>query len=274
MKNFESLFIKVTEITDEFKQNLRYNEFETSLTDLTNQYLAEHIQEVLETLMQDKWFISVLCSIAGKQCLSFEGYRLVSVSVLIDQRILVSTPYFYNRVRKKKGRKKQGRSKGNNIDCYLGLKQIGMVGSYSGRLASEICTMAVLSPSEDMAVRLLSGRGIVINSKTLRKIVRDVGQIGLSNRGVRSVDQKQAGPSGTLVIGIDGGRIRERQVKPGRKKQGQKRQGYTTDWKEPVLLTMYLSDENGNISGCNRYFGYLQGCVYRRRSTLDMVKSR
>ena len=138
--------------------------------------------------MQDKWFIAVLCSIAGKGCLSFEGYRLVSVSVLNDQRILVSTPYFYNRVRKKKGRKKQGRSKGNNIDCYLGLKQIGMVGSYSGRLASEICTMAVLSPSEDMAVRLLSGRGIVINSKTLRKIVRDVGQIGLSNRGVISVD--------------------------------------------------------------------------------------
>ena len=247
MKNFESLLTNLAEITDEFKQNLRYNEFEKSLTDLTNQYLAEHIQEVLETLMQDKRFISVLCSIAGKGCLSFEGYRLVSVSVLNDQRILVSTPYFYNRVRKKKGRKKQGRSKGNNIDCYLGLKQIGMVGSYSGRLASEICTMAVLSPSEDMAVRLLSERGIVINSKTLRKIVRDVGQIGLSNRGVISVDQKQAGPSGTLVIGIDGGRIRERQVKPGRKKQGQKRQGYTTDWKEPVLLTMYLTDENGNI---------------------------
>jgi len=55
--------------------------------------------------------------------------------------------------------------------------------------------MAVLSPSEDLTVRLLSGRGIVINSKTLRKIVRDVGQIGLSNRGVISVDQKQAGPS-------------------------------------------------------------------------------
>jgi hypothetical protein len=55
-----------------------------------------------------------------------------------------------------------------------------MVGSFSGNLASEICTMALFSPSEDMAVRLLSDRGIVINVKTLRKIVRDVGQIGLS----------------------------------------------------------------------------------------------
>ena len=247
MKNYESLFAKIEETAEEFKQNLRYNEFEKSLTDLMNQYLAEYIQEVLNTLMQDKWLMSVLCSIAGKRCLSFEGHRLVTVSVLNDRRILVSTPYFYNRVKKKRGRKKQGRSKGNNIDCYLGLRQIGMVGSFSGKLASEICTMAVLSPSEDMAVRLLSERGIVINVKTLRRIVRDVGQIGLSNRGVISVDHEQTVPSGTLVIGIDGGRIRERQVKPGRKKQDQKRQGYTTDWKEPVLFTMYLTDEKGNI---------------------------
>ena len=193
MKNYESLFAKIAESTEEFKQNLRYNEFEKSLTDLMNQYLAEHIQEVLNTLMQDKWLMSVLCAIAGKRCLSFEGYRHVCVSVLNDQRILVSAPYFYNRVKeKKKGRKKKGRSKGNNIDCYLGLKQIGMVGSYSGNLASEICTMALLAPSEDMAVKLLSERGIVINVKTLRKIVRDVGQIGLSNRGVISLGHKQA----------------------------------------------------------------------------------
>ena len=107
--------------------------------------------------------------------------------------------------------------------------------------------MAVLAPSEDMAVRLLSDRGIVINVKTLRKIVRDVGQIGLACRGFISVDQKQTTNSGTLVIGIDGGRLRERRTKPGRKKQDMQRQGYTTDWKEPVLFTMYLTDDKGNI---------------------------
>jgi hypothetical protein len=247
MKNYESLFAKVEELTEEFKQNLRYNEYEKSLTDLMNQYLAEYMQTVLESLMHDKRFLSVLCSIAGKRCLSLEGYRLVSVNVLNDQRILVSTPYFYNRIKKKKGRKKKGRGKGNNIDCYLGLSEIGMVGSFSGNLASEICTMALLSPSEDMAVRLLSDRGIVINVKTLRKIVRDVGQIGLSRRGVISMDQNQTTNSGTLVIGIDGGRLRERRTKPGRKKQDMQRQGYTTDWKEPVLFTMYLTDDKGNI---------------------------
>lgn len=129
----------------------------------------------------------------------------------------------------------------------LGLKQTLIEGCYSGRLASEIYTMALLAPSEDMPVKLLLDRGILINSKTLRKMVRDVGQIGLTNRGIISLGHRQAKPSGTLVIGIDGGRIRERQVKPGRKKQDQTRQGYTTDWKELVWFTMYLTDERGNI---------------------------
>jgi hypothetical protein len=264
MKNYESLFSKVAEITESFKQNLRYNEFEQSLVDEMNKFLAEHIQEALNTLMQDPRFRSVLCSIAGEQCLSLEGYRLASVHILNDQRILVNTPYFYNRVRKKRGRKKQGRGSGNNIDCYLGLKQIGMVGSYSGRLASEICTMAVLAPSEDMAVKLLSERGIVINNKALRKVVRDVGQIGLSYRGKISIDPQQITSANTLVIGVDGGRIRERQVKKGRKKLEQKRQGYTTDWREPVLLTMYLTDEQGNIDkGFNPvYDATMQGKEY------------
>jgi len=34
MKNYESLLTKIEECTEEFKQNLRYNEFEKSLTDL------------------------------------------------------------------------------------------------------------------------------------------------------------------------------------------------------------------------------------------------
>lgn len=264
MKNYESLFSKIAEITESFKHDLRYNEFEQSLTDVMNKFLAEYIQEVLNTLMQDIHFRSVLCAIASKQCLSFEGYRMVLVNVLNDQRILVSTPYFYNRVRKKRGRKKQGRSHGNNIDCHLGLKHIGMIGSYSGRLASEICTMAVLSPSEEMAVKLLSGRGIVINNKALRKVVRDVGQIGLSHRGKISIGQDHPSYAGTLVIGVDGGRIRERKVKKGKKKLGQKRQGYTTDWREPVLLTMYLTDENGNIDKTFKpvYDATMQGKEY------------
>ena len=65
MKNYESLLTKVEECTEEFKKNLRYNEFEKSLTDLVNKFLAEHIQTVLETLMHDKRFLSVYALLPG-----------------------------------------------------------------------------------------------------------------------------------------------------------------------------------------------------------------
>jgi hypothetical protein len=47
MKNYESLLTKIEACTEEFKKNLRYNEFEKSLTDHVNKFLAEHIQTVL-----------------------------------------------------------------------------------------------------------------------------------------------------------------------------------------------------------------------------------
>ena len=51
----------------------------------------------------------------------------------------------------------------------------------------------------------------------------------------------------TVVIGIDGGRLRLRQKKRGRKKEGLKRQGYHTPWREPKLFTIYVLDESGKV---------------------------
>jgi hypothetical protein len=47
------------------------------------------------------------------------------------------------------------------------------------------------------------------------------------------------------LICVDGGRIRERRLKRGKRKKGQKRQGYHTDWFEPRLLTISQFDEDG-----------------------------
>jgi hypothetical protein len=49
----------------------------------------------------------------------------------------------------------------------------------------------------------------------------------------------------SILICVDGGRIRERRLKRGKRKKGQKRQGYHTDWFEPRLLTISQFDEDG-----------------------------
>jgi hypothetical protein len=47
------------------------------------------------------------------------------------------------------------------------------------------------------------------------------------------------------VISVDGGRTRLRRTKRGRRKQKSNRHGYYGDWREPLLLTIYVVDHKG-----------------------------
>jgi len=71
----------------------------------------------------------------------------------------------------------------------------------------------------------------------------------LAARGLRTKDEslqtlKIQGRK--IVVSIDGGRIRIRKDKKG-KKTTKGRTRYTTDWREPKLLCIYFLDEQGNV---------------------------
>lgn len=119
------------------------------------------------------------------------------------------------------------------------------MGRCSARLVSAVVELALSCPSLDVAHRVLARRGIGLDGKTLRRLCHELGVRGLRHRGTISLRGAEALNGRTLVIGIDGGRVRERRKKRGRKKAGQKRQGSHTDWNEPKLLTVSLLDEPG-----------------------------
>ncbi len=48
-----------------------------------------------------------------------------------------------------------------------------------------------------------------------------------------------------ILICVDGGRFRERRTKRGKRKKGQKKQGFHSGWVEPRLLSISQFDENG-----------------------------
>ena len=237
---------KVEKKVEEFKSNFDLVNFEKQLKNVIEEFQKGVIQEAIECVLKDKEFIKQICVLAGLMDLTYEGKRPVTITVLNGQKITVKSPYFYKRIKKnKQGRPKDGRKKGNYLECHLGLSYMGFIQTYSMNIVDEICKMAILCPSIEMARKLLEDSGVLIDEKTIRRIVRDVGIIGLSNRGYVSVDASELTEDKTLVIGIDGGRLRERKKKRGKKKEGQKRQGYTTDWKEPKLFTIYLADDKG-----------------------------
>ncbi len=152
-------------------------------------------------------------------------------------------PYFL-KARSKRGRKKRG-TKGRGV--YLSLEVLGFVERCSARLISEVVQMALLCPSFEGDREVLARRGRALDFKTLRRLCARLGELGLARRGELSLRGRESLAGRTLVIGIDGGRVRERRRKPGRKQAGQRRQGYRTDWKEPKLFTLYVLDEQGQV---------------------------
>ena len=98
--------------------------------------------------------------------------------------------------------------------------------------------MAVLCPSFEVAAQALRGFGIIMNEHLLQNITQQFAKLAKSVRTECHADDDWQKPGLKILICVDGGRIRERCTKRGRRKSGQKRQGYTTEWFEPRLLTI------------------------------------
>jgi len=154
----------------------------------------------------------------------------------------------------KKATKKHGngRHKRRPKGVYPVLKLLGIACSSSPALQNEVTLSALNNPFAE-AQETLARHGIDISEKRVRTISESVGAKALENRE----QQLEQYDDGTLVqdntfkgkrvvITIDGGRLRIRKTKKGKKKKNQKRNGYNTDWKEPKLFKIYAIDEDGN----------------------------
>ncbi len=246
LQNFEQeVKEKVEELMDELREKFDFTATEQVLTEMANKLLASLLEKMINELLSEKKVLKRLKILGGRLALRFKEHRWVTVRLGNGQTIRVRVPYFVKTPPKdKRRRKKRGP---NGSGASLGLDVLGFIGRGSPRFVSEVVKMAVLAPSFAVAKEMLDGWGITIDVKTIRRLCRDLGETGLEFRGEISLTGTEKLAGHTVVIGIDGGRLRERRKKPGRKKKGQKRQGYYSKWKEPKLFTIYLLDEAGNV---------------------------
>ena len=184
-----------------------------------------------------------LKKLGGAHCLRFKEMRTKSISLGDGAVVSVASPYFIS-TRKRHGRKKAGP---NGTGCHLALEVLGFMGGRSPTLISRMAQAAILAPSFDVASTLLKEWGLSASPNTIRAVCRTLARKGMVQRGSISFSKDENIKGYSMVIGIDGGRLRERRPKRGRKPGHLKRQGFHTDWKEPKLLTMYLIDSNGSI---------------------------
>jgi hypothetical protein len=227
----------------ELKGDCNFSRLEDELSSMSNTLVNTVLQTVLEETFSDEGFLVALKQFSASMGLRFKDYREVNVYVYTGGQIRIKSPYFVLKG-KKRGRKKRGP---NGRGQHVGLEVLGFIERGSCHFVSEIVKLALLCPSFTVAREVLSERKIPLNVKTLRRYCRALGHKGRTERGAVSLQAHESVTGQTLVIGIDGGRMRERTPKRGKKKQGQTRQGYHTAWREPKLLTVYLHDAEGKM---------------------------
>jgi hypothetical protein len=241
----QALNAKISELTEKFKKDKDVKFFELEFINFLHEIFAPLLKDTINEILSDEQTLVLLCFIAVQKGMRFSKFKSLNIQIYNGIKVKVYSPYFYYEPNKKSGRKKQGRKKGNNLDCHLGLSLMGFVGCYSPYIVQEVVTTSLSSPSFAVARGLLRGRGINLCVSTIEKICINAAKLGMENRGKISLTGKDEFTGFTLVIGTDGGRIRIRTTKRGAKKKGAKQQGYHAEWKEPKLLTIYLLNDKG-----------------------------
>jgi hypothetical protein len=165
------------------------------------------------------------------------GYRPVTVQFLGGLEIELMARYWCrSQARADKGR-----------GSYFGLTLLGVCDRTTPALASEVAQLAAaLSSFEDARARLRQ-MGVNMSIRRIANVAYHFAQRARSRQELEGMGIEGSLAGKRVVISTDGGRLRVRKNKRGKKtKKGRSR--YRTDWREPKLLVIYVVDEKGRLA--------------------------
>ncbi|MBD2565522.1 ISLre2 family transposase [Nostoc linckia FACHB-391] len=132
------------------------------------------------------------------------------------------------------------------------LRYLGMSEGLTPEVLSTIARYGAIAGSFEAARTTLIDWGINISLKRIERLTYYFGQIGINLREskIKSLEIDSLPMSNILkdqrvVIAVDGGRTRIRINKKGRRKVKTNRVGFTGEWIEPKLLTIYVVNGQG-----------------------------
>lgn len=149
--------------------------------------------------------------------------------------------------------------------ALLGIHEHASPGAAS-QMARSACAVASL---EEAAAMLRDTGGLDVDVKTLRRVTRRFGQRARAALP-GNLDKLQIDGEGrSLVISVDGGRLRVRRDKPGaRTSKGRRR--YRTDWREPLLLHIYVLGPDGRLD--RTFSPLIDGTLGGADALFDMLR--
>jgi len=138
------------------------------------------------------------------------------------------------------------------------LTLLGVVAHHTPEAASQIAQTATALSSFSEAAALLAQRGRCIDIKTVRSLAYH-----FSHNARLKQQSLVMNPSADLdgkrcAVSVDGGRIRTRSIKRGRKTK-KNRHRFKTDWREPKLLHICIIGTDGKM--CRHFAPWIDGTL-------------
>jgi hypothetical protein len=202
---------------------------------------------------EDEHFVSQAIAHARGQHLVplvHKGLRTTSVLLLGGTRIVLETPYLREARQHRRGRPRCKRGS-SGTGCYPVLAALGIADRVSPATRSEIALHVVQAASYREAAVMLTRRGLVCDVSHLVRISTATAETSRHLRDAAltaalSLPVPRNGPlAGQRVrISLDGGRVRTRRRRRGRK-TAKGRHGFSTPWREPRVLVIDVLDEYG-----------------------------
>ena len=165
------------------------------------------------------------------------GYRPVTVQFLGGLEVELMARYWC------RSQARADKGKGS----YFGLTLLGVCDRTTPALASEVAQLAAAMGSFEDAQARLRQMGVKMSIRRIAKVAYHFAQRARSRQELEGMGIEGSLAGKRVVISTDGGRLRVRKNKPG-KKTPKGRSRYRTDWREPKLLVIYVVDEKGRIA--------------------------
>lgn len=224
-----------------------FSYYEKQKLDSYRKSFEEDMASELRALFNSEWFILTVKQFAAGKGYRFTGVVEINIRLMTGGTVKVPSPKF---VKVKSKKKKRGRKKKRTPGAtrHFALELLGLRKKNSPNLEFLMAQSAVISPSFEIAARLLKSFGIECSPDFVCKTTYRLSDKLMTNRTTISLDgsEKQSGLK--LLICVDGGRVRIRENKKGRIPKGKKRRGYHTDWREPYLFTINTYNQAGELS--------------------------
>lgn len=221
-------------------EDLEKLEDETRQLEIPESALGPLLQQAVESRdVQEaaRQFVRVL-----PRRMSFHERRTVNVRTLRGTVVQIKTAYYRQRSHE---RRRPGRKR--NPGVYPELEVLGIHDRCTPKLASKVSRCVAMLCSLSEAQANLAEDGIDLDVKTIRNISYRYAARARAAQQAGDFDLGEDTTGRRVVISLDGGRVRVRRNKRG-KKTPKGRSRYHAKWQEPKLLIVYVVGKDGRPS--------------------------